>query len=93
MSFLERGQKCSGWIDKIGKCDWSHACQNHDMLYITVSGRYRSKLSCDAELFKDVWKVCKPMAVIMWLGVTVFPISYYFWYKHKKDRNAMITIF
>ena len=82
------GKHCTGWIDKIGKCNWSEACKYHDRLYMTSLGKTASKWGADIELFRGVWKVCKPMAFIMWLGLFILPFSYYYWNKYKGARDG-----
>ena len=80
------GKYCTGWIDKIGSCDWSEVCKQHDDDYMTTQGKNLTKLQADVKLFKGVFKVCKPMAVVMWLGLTILPFSYFYWFEFRDLR-------
>ena len=88
MSLLEHGQKCTGWIDRLGKCNWSEACALHDRRYMTPKGKDMDRLDADLELFCGVYKKCAPMAYIMFIGVRVFGGKY--WEKYEEARNATI---
>lgn len=81
---------CTGWIDSIGKCKWGKCCKKHDDYYMTPLGKGKSKLSVDLELLEDVYSECKPMGVLMFLGITILPFSYYYWYKYKEDREEKL---
>jgi len=76
------GKYCTGWFDG----NYGHCCAAHDDSYIIL--REKSKFQYDLGLFKCVWKKNKFQAVVMFIGLTVIPISYYYWFKYKKDRNV-----
>lgn len=86
MSFLEHGQACTGWFDRIGTCDWEFACRRHDKLYMTPRGRNLTRCKADLVLARGVWKVCKPMAFIMFIGVRITGL--YYWTKYEEQRNG-----
>ena len=80
------GKYCTGWLDRLGECDWSEYCRMHDLDYMTSQGKGKSKWSVDWDMAIGVSTVCRPMAVVMWLGLTVLPVSYWYWYKYKDKR-------
>ena len=88
MDLLERGQKCTGWFDHLGKCDWGHVCAKHDMLYMTPFGKDYTRYKADVVLLSGIWDICKPMAVIMFIGVRLF--GWYFWEKYKEKREVTV---
>ena len=75
MNLTERGQICTGWFDRLGRCDWSGACELHDKRYMTVEGKGMERLDADLELFCGVYRKCAPMAFIMFFGVRLFGYS------------------
>lgn len=97
MSILERLGRwcnkgaCTCWVTKfkwVGKSvDMSSACTIHDLHYMRVSVPTVGKLKADMILAKTVWKMCKPMAVIMWLGLTLLPVSYLMWYRYGRNHK------
>ena len=68
-NILEHGQKCTGWFDRGAGCDWGFACKRHDKLYATTRGAKLTRYQADLILARGVWRVCKPMAVVMFVGI------------------------
>ena len=88
MDLLERGQKCTGWFDHLGKCDWGDVCKLHDERYMTLAGQNMERIDADLELFCGVYKKCAFMAVIMFAGVRLFGGR--FWEKYKEKREVTV---
>ena len=67
--------------------NYPDCCLVHDIEYFTHSC---SKWRSDINLARCVWKkpkwYNKPLAIIMWLGVTVF--GYYYWRKYGKAQTS-----
>lgn len=70
---------CTCWFDSLFKKDWSSCCKEHDL--DIEYRRTQSSFEADVKLFKCVWKVCKPMAVVMFIGVV--PMSWVAWKYYK----------
>ena len=85
MSFLERGQCCTGWFDGWFGKSWADACQLHDDRYMTPLGKGMTRLQCDLELMRNVAKVCKPMGCVMFVGVRC--AGWYWWNKFETART------
>lgn len=65
----ERGQKCTCFIDRFGKWDWSECCGKHDDCYASnATNEY-----CDKRLLGCVkQKAGRILAYIMYCGVSTF---------------------
>lgn len=89
-NICERGQKCSCWFDGW----WSEACEEHDKDYMQTR---EPKMKADIKLFKNVLgsgkkfhqKILSPIiAIIMLLGLLIFPVSYIKYNKYKNRNKA-----
>ena len=73
LSFFE--EPCTLWLNRWGKRDWSHCCEQHDSGYggfELAYDRAAYRLMCDQELRDCVDQVMPGMGGVMFLGVRLF---------------------
>jgi len=72
MSFCERGQKCTCFIDKLWSKDWGVCCEQHDIDYASLPDGASTK-SSDVRFLECLKnKTWKPLAFLMYGVVRVF---------------------
>ena len=84
MSWCERGQKCTCFIDRLFGKDWSICCEEHDINYMK-NPHNLTKAQIDKDLFECLknksfyWN-----AVLMYGAIRFLPFSYWYWNKYRK---------
>ncbi|MCV6607093.1 MAG: hypothetical protein OIF32_02680 [Campylobacterales bacterium] len=82
----ERGQKCSCFIDRMFKWDWSNCCEEHDKDYIQQ--RTATKEIADKKFYKClVKKAPKWIAKLMYSTIKKSKISKGYWEGYKKNKS------